>query len=42
MKKNVSTLCYGHNETLSAKKVKNSKMGKPIVIYSSERKNSKK
>jgi hypothetical protein len=38
MKKNVSTLCYGHNETLSAKKVKNSKMGKPIVIYSSERK----
>lgn len=42
MKTNVSTLCYGHNETLSAKKVKNSKMGKPIVIYSSERKNSKK
>jgi hypothetical protein len=42
MKKNVSTLCYGHNETLSAKKVKNSKMGKPIVIYSSEKKAVKK
>jgi hypothetical protein len=37
-KNKVNTLCYGYNETLSAKKMKNSKEGKPIVIYSSEKK----
>jgi len=37
-KNKVNTLCYGYNETFSAKKMRNSKEGKPIVIYSSEKK----